>query len=307
MPPRSLFVAFLAGALGGCFLGPNIPPTFRYACEVDDDCLVLNCQDDEIQIADAKARGLLEAADLEKGCNSLEAVADPTKYIEYRQKCIGGLCQFPCGLSTFPQDCPEDKGYNFCFNGGCSHICGADAKRVPDPDAACPVTQSCMVFDEEIDLETFAPYLPSGGGNSPAQLIAMLPPGAGVCGRRCDDEGAPPCPAGQYCSGVLCMPDCDHPDATPCLEDEVCFAVGEFSACLGKCDPSDPESCETGQICVAGLDICAPTCVGPGATECGEGFTCDLDLLICVPEGGLTSDGPGTTTDGASDSTGTSG
>ncbi len=280
MSPRSLLaLAFAAGALGGCFLSPNVPPSFRYACETDDDCAVFNCQGDEVAIRDAKAAGLVE------GCDTPEADADPASAYGYRQRCVSGLCQFPCELSTFQSDCPTGKGYNFCINDSCAHLCGTDTKKYPDPDATCPNPQECVIFGEDIDLALLPSSLGSGSlGGSLSSLE-----GTGVCGVRCDAPDAPPCGPGEYCSGVLCLPGCDQPGAVPCETGQQCVAFGGFSACLQNCSADAP--CPSGQVCVAGVNACAPTCVGADATPCTDGYTCDPTLEICVPDGASGSTG----------------
>lgn len=289
MPPRLLLaLAFAVGALGGCFLSPNIPPSFRYACDTDDDCAVFNCRGDEVSIRDAEAAGLVA------GCDTPEADADPTSAYGYRQRCVSGLCQFPCELPSFQSDCPSSKGYNFCFNGNCSHLCGTDTKRYPDPDATCPNPQECVIFGEDIDLALLS-AIPSSSssssnpfGGSSGINVAQLE-GAGVCGVRCDSAEAPPCDPGEYCSGALCLPGCDQPNAVPCADGQTCAAYGEFSACLPSCSADVP--CASGQVCVPGLNVCVPSCVGADATPCTDGYTCDPNLTICVPDAGGSTSG----------------
>jgi hypothetical protein len=109
-----------------------------------------------------------------------------------------------------------------------------------------------------------------GGGNS-----SNLAEGAGVCGQRCDAKDAPPCPGGQYCTGALCLPGCDNPEATPCGDGKVCIALAGYSSCLVTCDVNDADSCGTGEVCVPGFNVCQPTCLGDGAIECSDGFICD--------------------------------
>ena len=287
MPPRLLLaVAFAAGVLGGCFLSPNVPPSFRYACETDDDCLVLNCRGDEVSIRDAEAAGLAQ------GCDTPEAKDDQTSAYAYRQRCVSGLCQFPCELATFQDDCPTGKGYNFCFNGSCSSLCGLDTKHYPDPDSTCPDPQKCAIFGEDIDTDLLAGFLSSSssssgsssplGGSSSVSLKQLIDQGAGVCGLRCDADGAPPCAPGEYCSGALCLPGCDQPGAVPCVDGQKCVALGGFSACLATCSADIP--CPSSQVCVPGLDVCVTTCVGVDAVPCVDGFTCDPTLEICLPD-----------------------
>lgn len=289
MPRRLLLsLAFAVGALGGCFLSPNVPPSFRYSCQTDDDCAVLTCLDDTIMWPEAQARGL------KQGCSSDEALANPSGFYGYRQQCVSGLCQFPCELATYRNDCPSGKGYNFCFNGSCSTLCGTDAERFPDPNATCPDPQKCLIFGAEydIDLGPLQDFLPGGGGGgggssqggSGSVNINDLEGEAGVCGIRCDAKGAPACAPGEYCNGALCLPGCDQPGAVPCLDGQQCVSFGGFAACLATCDPNVATACPEGQACAPVVNVCVPRCVGVGAVTCQDGFTCDPDYEICVPD-----------------------
>jgi hypothetical protein len=288
MPRRLLLsLAFAVGALGGCFLSPNVPPSFRYSCQTDDDCAVLTCLDDTLAWPIAKARGL------KQGCDSDEAKASPSGFYGYRQQCVAGLCQYPCALESFSDDCPSGKGYNFCLNGSCSTLCGTDPARFPDPDATCPDPQKCVIFGEDIDLGPLQAFLggggggggsssPFGGGSSSIDINDLE--GAGVCGVRCDAEGAPPCAPGQYCSGAMCLPGCSQPGATPCLDGQQCVEISGFSACLTTCDPNVATSCPEDQVCAPLVNVCVARCVGADAVACQDGFTCDPDYEICVPD-----------------------
>lgn len=290
MPRRLLLaLAFAVGALGGCFLSPNVPPTFRFACESDDDCAVLTCRDDVVAWPTAKARGLAQ------GCATPEAEADPSSAYGYRQRCVSGLCQFPCALESYQNDCPTGRGYNFCFNGNCANLCGTDLARFPDPDATCPDPQKCVIFGDDIDLGALSSFLPSGGqssggsssnplGGGSTSIDINALEGAGVCGVRCDAEGAPACAPGNYCSGAMCLPGCDVEGATPCLEGQECVTFGVFSACLNTCDPNAAAACPEDQVCAPLLNVCTARCVGANAVACLEGFSCDPDLEICVPD-----------------------
>ena len=270
---RSLFIAFVAGVVGGCYLRPAPPPGFRYSCDADDDCQALDCG--------GKAISLAAAAELIEGCDSAEVQANPALGVAYRQSCRGGLCEYPCGLLTYQQDCPTTEGFAFCFNGACASLCGTDDfnkyKGYESNDDFCTEPQTCIPLGPDgIDPALLGSS--SGGGGS-----SNLAEGAGFCGQRCDAKDAPPCPAGQYCTGALCVPGCDNPEATPCDDGEVCIALAGYSSCLVTCDPNKPGSCGAGNVCVTGLNICQPTCVGEDAIECSDGFACDPDLEICLP------------------------
>lgn len=286
-----LALAFALGALGGCFLTPNPPPSFRYNCSADSDCRVLTCRGDLVAIPDAEAAGMVLAEDCDE---VLEA--DKSKYYEARQACLDGLCEYPCELST--DVCPAGKGYNLCFNGTCATACGFDDERFPDPDATCSSPQKCVLYGDDIELALIEDLLggsvggggggggsgfPGSSGGSGSSSVEDLI-GTGVCGIRCDAEGARACPPGQYCSGAMCLPDCAHEGATPCADTAQCFAFGGFSTCIVKCDPNGENTCEKGEICVQGLGLCLPTCLGEDATTCRDGFTCSEELAICVPE-----------------------
>jgi hypothetical protein len=262
--------AFLSGVAGGCFLKPNAAPGFRFSCESDADCLARRCDGALIPMADA--------ADLVEGCESEEVVADTKLGVGYRQTCVAGLCEFPCSFYTVADDCPPAAGYSFCFNGRCANICGTDVLDkygFDSTDDFCTQPQRCVPFGED-DID---PALFGMSSINPDSL----PDGAGFCGLRCDAEGAPDCPPGEYCTGAVCLPGCNEPNATPCAEGSTCFAYGSLTACLISC-ADDP--CPEDLVCVPGLDICRPSCVdveGQGAADCEDGFECNMDLGVCVP------------------------
>src|SRR5690606_28992037 len=139
-----LALAFVFGAVGGCFLSPNPPPSFRFNCAVDDDCRVLTCLGDLMAIPAAEAAGLTLAEDCAKIPED-----EQSQYYEARQTCRGGLCEYPCEIGS--GECPAGKGYNFCFNGACATACGNDLERFPDPDATCSNPQACMIIGDDIE------------------------------------------------------------------------------------------------------------------------------------------------------------
>src|SRR5690606_23670399 len=133
--------------------------------------------------------------------------------------------------------CPAGKGHSLCFNGACTTACGQDVERFPDPDSTCSDPQRCMIIGDDIELALIEDLIPKGGGGGGSPFGGSAPlsiddlVGTGLCGVRCDDPGALACPPGQYCSGAMCLPDCDHEDATPCASGRQCFAYGPFSSC----------------------------------------------------------------------------
>lgn len=278
---RCLFIAaFFAGVVGGCYLRPSAQPGFRYTCDTDADCPALDCSGTLItrEVAD----GLVQ------GCETVEVREDLTLGVGHRQTCVAGLCEYTCEFQTFREDCPPDLGLNLCFNGVCANVCGFDDyknHKYDSNDDFCTDPQTCIPVDPSgIDPVAFD-ALGIRVNNMPI-VSSGLPRGAGVCGLRCDAEGAPACPAGQYCSGAMCMPDCTEPSATPCEPGSTCVSVGELSSCLVSCDPAVADSCELGEVCVPGFDVCQPTCLGVEAITCPEAFACDPELAICIPIGG---------------------
>ncbi len=283
---RSLYiVALIAGVIGGCYLRPSPSPGFRYACKEDSDCLALDCS--------GAAISLEKAATLIKGCDSVEVKNNPSLGLGYRQSCVDGLCEYPCELATFQKDCPTTEGFVFCFNGNCANLCGNDDATkygFESNDDYCSEPQGCIpIAVEGLDPAVIDTLIPRGSGQGGLNLDGLAE-GAGFCGERCDAAGAPACPAGQYCTGALCLPGCSEPTATPCKAGSVCKAFGEFSSCLVTCDSSGTDTCGTGQICVKGLEICQPTCVGEDKVDCADSFECDAELSICLPIGGSDSD-----------------
>ncbi len=291
---RSLFIAaFVAGVVGGCYLRPVPAPGFRYTCNTDADCHALDCKGNAISLD--------EAAALIPGCEAEEVIADATKGLAFRQSCIRGFCEYPCELSTFATDCPETEGFRFCFNNVCANLCGTGDPSfygLDSVDDFCSSPQSCVpVGPGGLDTEQFGPLSAAF-----AMPFRQLPEGAGFCGQRCDAQGADPCPPGEYCTGALCIPDCTNDDATPCAAGSTCLEYGGFSACLVSCDPADPPgsgACDETEVCVPGANICQPSCVGEDAVDCAEGFTCNVELGICLPPSEDPTTGEATGTSGA--------
>lgn len=290
--------AFLSGVAGGCFLKPASAPAFRYTCDSDADCLARDCSGVLIPMADAE--GLID------GCEGEDVQADGTLGVGYRQQCIGGLCEFPCDLYTFSDDCPPASGFSFCFNGRCANICGTDditKYNFESTDDYCTSPQRCLPFTtEQLDPELLKKVFGIGSGGQGGLNFDSLPEGAGFCGLRCDDKDSPACPPGQYCTGALCVPGCDNPAASDCADGTICFAYGGLSACLTPCDLDADLPCPDELVCVPGVNICQPSCaataMGEGVT-CEDGFECDPDLGVCIP-----SQFGGTDDTGSAESTG---
>jgi len=290
----ALSAGLISGVIGGCYLRPSPAPGFRFSCDDVSDCQALDCSG--ASISPEKADTLVE------GCDSVEVKADPTLGVRARQTCMSGLCEYPCDLFTSRLDCPSSEGFQFCLNGACANLCGTDdytKYKFDSNDDFCAESQTCIPFDASgLDPAVLAP-LGAGGGQSQGSFdINSLPTGAGMCGTRCDAAGAPACPAGQYCTGALCLPGCDQSTATPCDSGTKCIALAGFSSCLVACTPGDDAmgSCAVGEVCVPGLEVCQPTCIGLDAVECPETFECDQNLAICIPVGGDETTGGSSTT-----------
>lgn len=149
-----LGLGLIAGVAVGCMTPVGLPPQFRFSCESDDDCQVITDDDGEEM---------------------------------YRERCIAGLCQYPCVgtvFTTVTGECPNND-YFGCFNGVCSHLCDSVTKL-------CPAPQTCILQDVPDDVVGEIP-----GGIDLEQT--------GVCGIRCDAEGAPECPEGQFCIEGVCI------------------------------------------------------------------------------------------------------
>lgn len=279
---RSFFIAALvAGIVGGCYLRPAPPPAFRYSCDADDDCQALDCG--------GKAISLAEAAKLIEGCDSIEVMANPSLGVSHRQTCRAGLCEYPCELLTYQQDCPTTEGFAFCFNGACASLCGTDDytkyKGYESNDDFCTAPQRCITIktaegtEPDISSDVLDPFTGGMGGLS----LNGLADGAGFCGERCDAKDSLPCPPGNYCTGALCVPGCTDPAATPCSDGKVCIAIAGFSSCLVSCEVGDADGCAIGETCVPGFNVCQPSCLGDKAIDCPDSFVCDANLKICVP------------------------
>ena len=150
-------LGLMAGIIAGCMTSVGLPPQFRFSCASDDDCQVITDENGDTM---------------------------------YEEKCISGLCQYPCNgtiLTNISGECPAEKEFFGCFNGVCSHLCD-------NVTELCRHPQVCVVQDIEIPPE-FADQIP--GGIDLEQT--------GICGIRCDAEGAPPCPNEQICLEGVCL------------------------------------------------------------------------------------------------------
>lgn len=120
------------------------------------------------------------------------------------QECIDGLCETPCTLLTFEEDCLN--GELVCLNGVCSSGCDVDKDT-------CPGAQQCV--DLDLDVSGGGGFF--GGGDSDVVVGVCMRPCTntscgelhvcieGFCVQTCvDDEQCPPATS---CQQSLCLPD----------------------------------------------------------------------------------------------------
>jgi hypothetical protein len=100
------------------------------------------------------------------------------------ERCIDQLCQIPCTLASFEEDCPSAGGYGACVNGVCSSLCTVGSDQCPQP-------QMCL------DLGV---ALNPGGGFGGASESGSF----GVCANPC--SSATGCPTGEICLAALQLP-----------------------------------------------------------------------------------------------------
>lgn len=171
--PRLRIAAFALGLVAGCFRQAPLPPDFRYQCESDDDCVTYLGDDGE---------------------PLLDADGDP-----YKERCINGLCQYPCGGSILDllsqgsdNGCPPNESYT-CFNGLCANLC--DASKDP---TTCSSPQKCLelaTLDALVAIDGVDAYL--------EKSFTIEHPG--ICGLTCEDPDFGGCPDGQICTGGVCI------------------------------------------------------------------------------------------------------
>lgn len=167
---RLRIVGLAVGLFAGCFRQVPTSSVFHYECTSDDECSALLDNDGEPM---------------------LDANGDP-----FVERCIQGLCQYPCGGSLVDlfnpmadNGCPPDNNF-FCFNGTCTNLC--DGAVDPPP---CSAPHTCIEF---ASLDTFA------GSEDAAAYLEMLPSErSGLCGVLCED--AEDCPEGQLCLSGVCL------------------------------------------------------------------------------------------------------
>jgi hypothetical protein len=122
------------------------------------------------------------------------------------QSCMDGLCETPCTVETFADDCPNGELY--CLNGVCSSGCDLEKEN------ACPEEQQCA--DLGIDLGGGGGGF-FGGGDADAMIGVCMRPCTdtscgelsvcieGFCVQTCVDDSS--CNAGTICQNNLCLPD----------------------------------------------------------------------------------------------------
>lgn len=103
--------------------------------------------------------------------------------------CASGLCQVPCTLATFAQDCDASVGYIACYNGFCAHLCEPS-------NSNCTPPQTCISIGE---IEGMS---------------------AGICGEDCSVSG---CPTGETCLSGVCLTSCVDGDDAACPPEETCL------------------------------------------------------------------------------------
>lgn len=142
-----------------CFLEKELPPTFRFSCEEDAQCA--NIQDENGQ----------------------------TMYVE---RCIDGLCQYPCTTSLLDEfsDCPPNRGL-LCFNGVCSNLCDPSAEP---PPCSSPHACQALSIPEGLDPMDFTDV-----------DLSAFTSGLGVCAIPCDANNPNSCPQGQACLDGVCL------------------------------------------------------------------------------------------------------
>ena len=163
------------------------------------------------------------------------------------EECRDGLCETPCTIATFEDDC--GSGFAFCFNGACSNTCEVDGD-------VCPGSQECVSLAEfGIDL--------GGGGGSPFGGGSSSE--LGLCGRMCEGDGAGLCPEGEACFEGFCVATCDPAAAEDeCAEGFVCV--------LGFCAPDTgefPTTMDAGDMDAGTMDA--------GTMDAGDMDTGDTD------------------------------
>lgn len=102
--------------LAACFIEPAQPVTFRFQCEVDDDC----------EVGDECANGLCQrpcGGDSDEACGSEEPI------------CLNGYCSSVCPLAEDP--CPEPQT---CV--------GLDPPEAEDPSESGVCTVACETDDD---------------------------------------------------------------------------------------------------------------------------------------------------------------
>jgi hypothetical protein len=140
---------------------------------------------------------------------------------------------------------------------------GSDAGRLGTTGAPCTQASDCL-------------------GQSPMCLAI----GNGYCTSACDPANAdfttqldPECPGSAFCDGTQCASACTaRSGAMPCPTGTACLAgAGCVPNATSMCDPTNPASCATGQVCGDfGFDpigICCARC-DPFAPACNTHEGC---------------------------------
>lgn len=165
-------------------------------------------------------------------------VCDTTADCNEGESCIDGLCQIPCTLATFADDCPPEGSYSLCFNGVCSHVCELAG-------GLCAAGQTCI--DPGFDLAgLFGDGGGGGGGGSDEELTL------GICGETCDADS---CPMGEACLEGFCFATCDPANDT---------CAAPFACVGGYCLPDFGDGADGGSTESSGSDGGADSTDGDG-------------------------------------------
>jgi hypothetical protein len=99
-------------------------------------------------------------------------------------------------------------------------------------------------------------------------------------------EGNSDCPANGVCISGTCAPGCNGNLSEPCGKGLVCDTCASSSCptcddCIGACLPAKPgqcddhDDCASDEVCLYGMEICAPACDSTNSTCANPNQVCD--------------------------------